>query len=162
MPSDEKHSSVLRTPSPAMGFHSRPAAPESRFDPGTLEYEVTANFLRSSSIAYKSTPVSSTYRASAFPQPIITLQPPSARHSDDFEIEITPVVQAPTKIPLGGVLFLLGFLFFPCWWLGSIYPKRPQSKLETRWRLYNRMISVISLLILGFTLGVISWYLSRR
>lgn len=53
---------------------------------------------------------------------------------------------------LGAYLFLFGFIFPPCWWVGSFYPTRAKKetmysmdenvKMAIRWRLLNRFFSL--------------------
>ncbi|KAK9764144.1 hypothetical protein K7432_008606 [Basidiobolus ranarum] len=131
--------------------------PELRYDPGSVEYEVTANFMRYSipdPLPKSSLP--HTLIRGSMNQPTIKLQPPSICYSEEIEIRSDPY-----PIPTGSILFLMGFLVFPCWWVGAIYPYDPSNRLEMKWRLYNRMISIISLFILGFSLGAISWYVKK-
>ncbi|KAI7882134.1 uncharacterized protein EV154DRAFT_523181 [Mucor mucedo] len=52
----------------------------------------------------------------------------------------------------GAYLFLFGFIFPPCWWVGSFYPTRAKKevmysmdenvKMAIRWRLLNRFFSL--------------------
>lgn len=60
----------------------------------------------------------------------------------------------------GAYLFLFGFIFPPCWWVGSFYPTRAgrekmymdeNMKMAIRWRLLNRFFSLgfSSLLIIA-------------
>lgn len=67
----------------------------------------------------------------------------------------------------GAFLFLLGFIFPPCWWVGSFYPTRAKkekmyymdenTKMAIRWRLLNRFFSLgfSSLLIIAIIVLVI-------
>ncbi|KAI7870141.1 hypothetical protein BDF14DRAFT_1775039 [Spinellus fusiger] len=46
---------------------------------------------------------------------------------------------------LGAVLFLLGFVFPPLWWVGSFWPRRTRElggKMAERWQHMNRCMSV--------------------
>lgn len=49
----------------------------------------------------------------------------------------------------GAYFFLFGFIFPPCWWIGSFYPKGSKNmyidgnmKMALRWRLLNRFFSL--------------------
>lgn len=49
----------------------------------------------------------------------------------------------------GAYFFLFGFIFPPCWWVGSFYPKGSKNmyidgnmKMALRWRLLNRFFSL--------------------
>ncbi|KAK9723069.1 hypothetical protein K7432_002176 [Basidiobolus ranarum] len=65
------------------------------------------------------------------------------------------------EVPKGALLFLFGFLLFPLWWIGAIYPRNPQTKSQHRWKVYNRMTSVCSLPLLGFVIGLIVWNMNK-
>jgi hypothetical protein len=44
-----------------------------------------------------------------------------------------------------GLLFLFGFIFPPCWWIGSIWPKHVREKggkMADRWQKLNRIMSI--------------------
>ncbi|GAA5795200.1 hypothetical protein EDC94DRAFT_697284 [Helicostylum pulchrum] len=63
----------------------------------------------------------------------------------------------------GAYFFLFGFIFPPCWWIGSFYPKGSKNmyidgnmKMALRWRLLNRFFSlgfscllIISIIVLA-------------
>ncbi|KAK9766101.1 hypothetical protein K7432_005064 [Basidiobolus ranarum] len=65
------------------------------------------------------------------------------------------------RIPRGSLYFLFGFLFMPVWWYGAIFPKHTDLKVDLRWRSYNRMMSIISVIILAIGLGMLIWFLSK-
>ncbi|ORX99654.1 hypothetical protein K493DRAFT_335671 [Basidiobolus meristosporus CBS 931.73] len=61
-------------------------------------------------------------------------------------------------IPSGSLFFLFGFLFMPLWWYGAIFPRKPKDKIDSRWRNFNRMMSVVSIIILAIGLGMLIWF----
>ncbi|CAG8557628.1 11817_t:CDS:2 [Ambispora gerdemannii] len=60
--------------------------------------------------------------------------------------------------PVGSIFFLFGFLLPPLWWIGSIFPRHVQYKVERRWRRYNRIMSFISLFLIILIFGMAIWY----
>ncbi|KAK9767117.1 hypothetical protein K7432_003342 [Basidiobolus ranarum] len=207
--------------------------PEGEYGPGSVEYEVTADFLRLSMRSTASSPVLAEIREGyeteeKDPQPgpsRITFQGPpefrrslrpisintisfeektrptsfgSVENSHEFisstpirmskamnitptslpvetekintEEGLAPPVEGDTaeqdnacfgnyRIPRGSLFFLFGFLFIPIWWYGAIFPRQPNHKVDLRWRSYNRMMSVVSIIIIAVGLGMLIWFL---
>ncbi|KAG2179721.1 hypothetical protein INT44_006569 [Umbelopsis vinacea] len=86
------------------------------------------------------------------------------RPFSDYEEEGEPKAAC---IPYGSVLFLVGFVCPPSWWVGSFYPytclqseKRIIPKLERRWRSANRVMTALSILLIAVLLGIMGWYIS--
>ncbi|ORX97987.1 hypothetical protein K493DRAFT_300150 [Basidiobolus meristosporus CBS 931.73] len=75
--------------------------------------------------------------------------------------ETALIYKEETDIPKGALLFLFGFLMFPFWWVGAVYPRNPRTKLQQRWRIYNRMASVCSLPLMGFIVGLLVWNIDK-
>ncbi|CAG8635431.1 6052_t:CDS:1, partial [Acaulospora colombiana] len=62
--------------------------------------------------------------------------------------------------PYGSVLFMLGFLLPPLWWFGSFFPRHSSGMTDRRWKRYNRLMSVLSLLLIAGILELTIWYLN--
>ncbi|KAK9667451.1 hypothetical protein K7432_017851 [Basidiobolus ranarum] len=77
--------------------------------------------------------------------------------SGSIPIEDIDIEKQQFVITTGSLFFLFGFLLMPLWWLGSYYPRYSNSKIEQRWRCYNRMMSIASALILFACLAIIIW-----
>src|SRR6185369_10013646 len=61
--------------------------------------------------------------------------------------------------PHGSIFFLLGFLFPPLWWFGSIYPRKPLTSSEVKWKNYNKLMSILSSVIICAIIAILIWYL---
>ncbi|KAJ1827737.1 hypothetical protein LPJ56_001507 [Coemansia sp. RSA 2599] len=61
------------------------------------------------------------------------------------------------RVPLGVVLFLLGFVFLPLWWIGAVFPRKPNSDVVRTWRKYNALMTLLSLPLLGLFLALGGW-----
>lgn len=86
------------------------------------------------------------------------------RPFSDYEEEEEPKAAC---IPYGSVLFLLGFICPPSWWIGTFYPftcckggHQNIPKIERRWRSANRVMTALSLLLIAVLLGIMGWYIS--
>ncbi|KAJ1565477.1 hypothetical protein HK096_002564, partial [Nowakowskiella sp. JEL0078] len=53
------------------------------------------------------------------------------------------------SFPLGLVLFIAGFILFPIWWFGAVRPD------ETRWQFWNRLMTLLSVVLLGLAVGFV-------
>ncbi|CAH1757724.1 20816_t:CDS:2 [Entrophospora sp. SA101] len=73
---------------------------------------------------------------------------PASKHQEESPI-----------CPYGSILFLLGFLFPPLWWLGSIYPRRPFTSSDFKWKYYNKLMSAFSSILIVGIIGILVWYL---
>ncbi|KAJ1721751.1 hypothetical protein LPJ53_003762 [Coemansia erecta] len=68
------------------------------------------------------------------------------------------VYAADQGIPAGAVLFALGFLLLPLWWVGAVFPRGSrQTDVVRTWRKYNALMSLLSLPLLGLFLGLGGW-----
>ncbi|KAJ1911531.1 hypothetical protein IWQ60_010088 [Tieghemiomyces parasiticus] len=67
-------------------------------------------------------------------------------------------IQPNGRIPFGAACFLFGFLFFPCWWIGSVYPRHSKEEVDIIWKRYNRWFAAFSLLLLAAILACVIWY----
>jgi hypothetical protein len=84
---------------------------------------------------------------------------------EDYEEQEEPKA---ARIPHGSILFLLGFICPPSWWIGTFYPftcfqAEPATipKLERRWRSANRVMTLISILLIAVLLGIMGWYINK-
>ncbi|CAG8478076.1 9534_t:CDS:2 [Paraglomus occultum] len=121
----------------------------------------------SSSQPPPSSSVSLTQRSSRDVQPPIPVQQkrpsPSSSVDDEPTRAWSPYVRDPIVVcPTGSILFLFGFLFPPLWWIGSFYPRRPRTSAHERWKMYNRLMSVVSSFIIAGILGIAIWYLVHK
>ncbi|KAK9700933.1 hypothetical protein K7432_011969 [Basidiobolus ranarum] len=175
---------------------------ETGFGPGTVEYELAADYLRQSMGTvnrwtdynqYQSRTINSNRSMST---PSIMVAPPTRSNShssysqhqtvkkkgkeretfngsgiyatsiqqqflsSSIPIEDIDIEPQQFIVPVGALFFLFGFLIMPLWWFGSCYPRFPSSKSEYRWRCYNRMMSVVSVIILFSSLAFATWALS--
>ncbi|KAJ2723103.1 hypothetical protein GGI07_002862 [Coemansia sp. Benny D115] len=64
---------------------------------------------------------------------------------------------ADTAIPAGAILFVLGFLVLPLWWIGAVFPRAPGSGVARTWRKYNALMTLLSLPLLGLFLALGGW-----
>lgn len=56
----------------------------------------------------------------------------------------------------GLVLFLMGFVFLPSWWVGSFIPRKPGSPAEQKWLMVNRSMTAVStVLLIGMSVALI-------
>lgn len=55
----------------------------------------------------------------------------------------------------GLVLFLLGFVFIPSWWVGSVVPTQPLAPVELNFKALNRGMSLLSTLYLALIAGLL-------
>ncbi len=71
--------------------------------------------------------------------------------SDSVFSEASYMASSPKFFSTGAFLFLFGFICPPCWWVGSFYPANVKKnikfidedmKMELRWRLLNRFLSL--------------------
>ncbi|KAJ2450013.1 hypothetical protein EV183_004568 [Coemansia sp. RSA 2336] len=67
-------------------------------------------------------------------------------------------VRADSKVPAGAVLFALGFLLLPLWWVGAVFPRSSQSDVVRTWRKYNALMTLLSLPLLGLFLALGGWH----
>ncbi|KAJ1863386.1 hypothetical protein LPJ73_000525 [Coemansia sp. RSA 2703] len=67
------------------------------------------------------------------------------------------VYAADSSIPMGAVLFALGFLLLPLWWVGAVFPRGAQTDVVRTWRKYNALMTLLSLPLLGLFLGLGGW-----
>ncbi|ORX94909.1 hypothetical protein K493DRAFT_301781 [Basidiobolus meristosporus CBS 931.73] len=177
-------------------FYNPLASPSRSYEeigymPGTMEYELAADYLRMSmgttsinqyqTRSYLSTPtppliVASPAHSSVCPSigrkgkekeihnshDSSKLYPTSDQplFSQSIPIEDIHIEPHHYMIPTGAYLFLFGFLLMPLWWLGSRYPRVPNSKMEQRWKCYNRLMSFISVFILCGIFAFTVWALS--
>ncbi|KAI8581135.1 hypothetical protein K450DRAFT_233257 [Umbelopsis ramanniana AG] len=86
------------------------------------------------------------------------------RPFSDYEEEDEPKA---ARIPYGSVLFLIGFVCPPSWWIGTFYPftcfqteQKNIPKIERRWRSANRVMTALSILLIAVLLGIMGWYIS--
>ncbi|KAJ1955386.1 hypothetical protein GGI12_005570 [Dipsacomyces acuminosporus] len=63
-----------------------------------------------------------------------------------------------SSIPLGVILFLLGFLLPPLWWAGVLFPRRQDSEVARTWRKYNSLMTLLSLPLLGLFFALGGWH----
>ncbi|KAJ1647490.1 hypothetical protein J3B02_005919 [Coemansia erecta] len=61
------------------------------------------------------------------------------------------------SVPVGMVLFLLGFILLPLWWIGAVFPRKPNSDIVRTWRKYNALMTLLSLPLLGLFLALGGW-----
>ncbi|KAI8325733.1 hypothetical protein GQ54DRAFT_194523 [Martensiomyces pterosporus] len=66
-------------------------------------------------------------------------------------------IRTDSSIPLGAVLFLLGFLILPLWWVGILFPRKQDTEVAKTWRKYNSLMTLLSLPLLGLFLGLGGW-----
>lgn len=59
-------------------------------------------------------------------------------------------------VPIGSLLFLFGFLCCPLWWYGAFMKRK--DKNDEFWAHVNRGMSIFSLFLLGFIIGLLIWY----
>ncbi|KAJ1896223.1 hypothetical protein LPJ66_004122 [Kickxella alabastrina] len=64
---------------------------------------------------------------------------------------------ADLSVPLGTILFLLGFVLLPLWWIGAVFPRTPNSDVVRTWRKYNALMTLLSLPLLGLFLALGGW-----
>lgn len=59
----------------------------------------------------------------------------------------------------GFTLFVMGFLFFPAWWVGSFWPSRKTmtTGYERQWQRNNRIMSVLSFALIVTIGAVLIW-----
>jgi len=50
----------------------------------------------------------------------------------------------PAAIAPGLLLFIVGFLFMPSWWVGTVYPLEPAHKDDRKWKRCCWVATVIS------------------
>jgi hypothetical protein len=88
------------------------------------------------------------------------------RPFSDYEEEEDPKA---ARIPHGSILFLLGFICPPSWWIGTFYPftcfqteQKNIPKIERRWRSANRVMTALSILLIAVLLGIMGWYISTN
>ncbi|KAJ2850623.1 hypothetical protein IWW36_001734 [Coemansia brasiliensis] len=67
-------------------------------------------------------------------------------------------VRADSRVPAGAVLFALGFLLLPLWWVGAVFPRSAQSDVVRTWRKYNALMTLLSLPLLGLFLALGGWH----
>lgn len=70
-----------------------------------------------------------------------------AHEKQDPELEQRRLNRQLRTIPPGSVLFLLGFLFMPFWWMGA-FSQRNGNRIDLLWRTVNRWMSAVSLVAL--------------
>jgi hypothetical protein len=67
-------------------------------------------------------------------------------HDSIYTTAAEPLIETSTTLfSMGALFFLFGFIFPPCWWIGSFYPKPKfdeKRKMDSRWRLVNRFFSL--------------------
>ncbi|KAJ2008158.1 hypothetical protein GGI04_000205 [Coemansia thaxteri] len=84
-----------------------------------------------------------------------------ARHFVSARIRYPPPrysVKTDAGVPAGAVLFLLGFLLLPLWWVGAVYPRSHDSDVARTWRKYNALMALLSLPLLGLILALGGWH----
>ncbi|ORX91643.1 hypothetical protein K493DRAFT_303907 [Basidiobolus meristosporus CBS 931.73] len=140
---------------------------EPEYGPGSIEYEIAYNFLNHTSEAPVKPPpatldrsLTSTLRPD-LPPGYSTISKECVEYEDRYvdESRYPSDYLEKTEVPAGALLFLFGFLIMPCWWVGAIYPREPRNKLQQKWRFYNKLMSVVSGIILISGVGILIWYL---
>jgi hypothetical protein len=61
------------------------------------------------------------------------------------------------SVPLGALLFVCGFIVWPCWWVGAF--TLTNSAVGKRWRMVNRWMSSISIVLLLGAVGILVWWM---
>ncbi|OZJ01809.1 hypothetical protein BZG36_05169 [Bifiguratus adelaidae] len=89
------------------------------------------------------------------------------RHVPDSATHLYPSEPFPSttlrpSIQKGSLLFVFGFLMPPLWWTGAILPRKPSTIREARWRQLNRMMSVMSVVIVFGIIGIGIWQAKTR
>ncbi|KAJ1918941.1 hypothetical protein H4219_002297 [Mycoemilia scoparia] len=67
-----------------------------------------------------------------------------------------------TKIPVGAVLFVFGFLFMPLWWIGTVFPRNSRRDVDLVWRKYNSLMAFASILLLGLIIALAAWHAAHN
>ncbi|KAJ1650423.1 hypothetical protein IWQ61_008773 [Dispira simplex] len=89
---------------------------------------------------------------------------PTSLHSQQSLLGSFPMfskamyIQPDGRIPKGALGFLFGFLFFPLWWLASVWPRHSVDEVDIIWKRYNRWMAGFSLVLLGVLIGAAIWY----
>lgn len=67
-----------------------------------------------------------------------------------------------SKIPVGALLFMFGFLFMPLWWIGTIFPRGSKRDVDNVWRKYNSLLAFASILLLGLIIALAAWHAAHN
>ncbi|KXN73364.1 hypothetical protein CONCODRAFT_77409 [Conidiobolus coronatus NRRL 28638] len=85
-----------------------------------------------------------------------------ASEISDYNSQIQLQTPPPYTIPPGSILFVTGFIFFPCWWIGSKYPKSSNDRVVTKddiiFKKLNFYMSLFSIPLLMLIIGCLIWY----
>ncbi|KAJ1936718.1 hypothetical protein FBU59_004967 [Linderina macrospora] len=67
-------------------------------------------------------------------------------------------IRTDTRIPLGAMFFVAGFLVMPFWWIGVVLPRKQDEEVARTWRKYNSLMTLLSLPLLGLFLALGGWH----
>ncbi|KAK9712931.1 hypothetical protein K7432_006821 [Basidiobolus ranarum] len=146
---------------------------EPEYGPGSIEYEIAVNFLKSTTDTPISRPMNTADRTlTSIKRPTLpkeyyltteetTWRDSTNLHNEKYnssEESLDKTNSLHSLIPFGALLFLFGFLLMPCWWIGAILPRGPRTKVQQRWCSYNRLMSIFSVIVLIIGVGTLIWY----
>ncbi|KAK9744335.1 hypothetical protein K7432_018314 [Basidiobolus ranarum] len=130
------------------------------FGPGSMEYEITADFLQHS-LANANYPVI-TQLAPVYLSPSTMSRP--KRQWGLNSIKIKPTTSNTEKASeiastyestiterysnYGRIAFFSGFVLPFIWWIFAFFPSQPATKYQAKWRFWNRILTLISITLL--------------
>lgn len=98
------------------------------------------------------------------------LPPPQPRSSTDSGHRSTLPRPSPLEfqeppeplMSIGSLLFLFGFVLPLLWWLGAWWPRIVRTREDAKWRYMNRLMSLVSIILIALIVGVVVWYFKQR
>ncbi|ORX77486.1 hypothetical protein K493DRAFT_363294 [Basidiobolus meristosporus CBS 931.73] len=129
------------------------------FGPGSIEYEITADFLQYS-LGAEHYPAAVHLPPDSHPRSkrhwalnsvgVQRIHPEKITETSSYESTVSE-----SQAYYGKQAFFFGFIIPCAWWIFAFLPRQPATKYQAKWRFWNRIFTVLSILIICILLPVL-------